>query len=110
MKNFVQPGDAIDITVPAGGVVSGVPFVSGSLVGIPGVTAAAGALATIHLEGVYDLPKVSAQAWTLGAKVYWDGVAALVTTVSAGNTLLGYAADVAANPSSTGRVRLGSPV
>lgn len=108
MKNFIQPGNAIDIVVPAGGVVSGRPFIAGSLVGISAVTAAEGGDATIHTEGVYELPKVSAQAWTLGAKVYWDATNSNCTTTSSGNALLGFAARPAANPSAMGVVKLGA--
>lgn len=108
MKNYIQPGNAIDIVVPAGGVVSGRPFVAGSLVGISAVTAAEGGDATIHTDGVYELPKVNAQAWVLGAKVYWDAANSVCTTVAAGSTLLGFAARPAANPSAIGLVKLGA--
>ena len=57
-------------------------------------------------RGVVDLAKVSAQAWAVGDKVYWDDTAKLTTTVSTSNTLIGVALAVAANPSATGRVRL----
>jgi predicted RecA/RadA family phage recombinase len=55
---------------------------------------------------VGDLAKVSAQAWTEGAKIYWDDTAKNFTTTSGGNTLAGVAAAAAANPSATGKVRL----
>jgi predicted RecA/RadA family phage recombinase len=55
---------------------------------------------------VYELPKVSAQAWAIGAPIYWDPVAKLMTTVTTSNVLAGYAAEVAANPTAVGRVRL----
>lgn len=107
MKNYIQPGAVMTITAPAGGTVSGRPFVSGSLVGVADITAAEGEDSTISTEGIYELAKTSAQAWTLGAKVYWDAVNLLVTTTASGNSLIGVAAAIAANPSATGLVKIG---
>lgn len=58
------------------------------------------------MRGVFDLPKTSAQAWTVGAKIYWDSANGLATTTASGNSLIGTALAAAANPSATGRVRL----
>lgn len=107
MKNFIQPGNAIDIVAPSGGTTSGRPFISGSLVGIAALTAAEGAASVIHTDGIYELPKVSAQAWTLGAKIYWDAANSQCTTTSSGNSLIGIAAAIAANPTATGLVKIG---
>ncbi|TWT65617.1 DUF2190 family protein [Crateriforma conspicua] len=52
--------------------------------------------------GVYEVDKVSAQAWADGESIYWDDSAELFTTVSTDNTLAGKAAAAAANPSDTG--------
>ena len=58
-------------------------------------------------EGVFTLAKVAAQEWaTLGLPIYWDNSDKLLTTTSGGNTLVGYNTVVAANPSSTGTIRL----
>lgn len=72
--------------------------------------AASGATVEGIVVGVVDLAKVSAQAWTVGAAIYWDDTAKLMTTVSTGNTLVGVAVAVATNPSSSGRVRLNGTV
>lgn len=109
MKNFIQRGIDVDIVVPSGGIVSGRPVVIGSLIGVAAVTADEGDVAVISTEGVFELPKVSAQAWTLGAKIYWDGTNNLATTTTTSNTLIGIAVAAAANPSDTGRVKLGTP-
>ncbi|TIS46186.1 DUF2190 family protein [Mesorhizobium sp.] len=104
-KNFIQPGHVI--TIPAAAVtVSGDVVIAGSIIGIAAGAAAIGDPLDLELEGVWELPKVSALAIALGAKVYWDAAAKLVTTTSAGNTLLGVAVAAAANPSATARVRL----
>lgn len=106
MKNYIQPGSAIDCVAPAGGVVSGRPVIIGSLIGIASVTAAEGLPFVLNRDGVYRLPKVSAQAWTQGSKIYWTS-GNLATTTASGNTLLGIAAAAADNPSDLGDVLLG---
>lgn len=105
-KNFKQPGDALDLTAPSGGVVSGGAYLIGALLVVALVSAAAGEQFAASAVGVWELPKVSAQAWTECAKVYWDDTAKNVTTTATSNTLIGVAAAAAANPSATGLVRL----
>jgi predicted RecA/RadA family phage recombinase len=106
MKNAIQPGDVVELTAPTGGVVSGTGYLIGSLFVIATVTAAEAAKFNAQVTGVVSYAKVSAQAWTEGAKVYWDNTAKNFTTTSSGNTLAGVAVAVAANPSATGLVRL----
>ena len=106
MKNYIQPGDTLTVPAPSGGILTGGVFVSGLLVGIATVTAAVGLPVAVKTTGVFELPKVSAQAWTVGQAIYWDAGAGLATTVSSATTLMGYATEAAANPSSVGRVRL----
>jgi predicted RecA/RadA family phage recombinase len=105
MKNFVQPGRTVTVTAPAD-VASGSIVIVGSLFGVAFANAVSGAAVEIGTEGVFELPKTSAQAWAEGAKVYWDGTAKEATTTVSGNTLIGHAVAVAANPSATGKVRL----
>lgn len=104
--NYRFPGDTITFTT-GGAVASGDVVEIGSLVGIAAVAAAgSGALIEVSLTGVYEVPKTSAEAWTQGVAVYWTGTAA--TTTASGNTFMGHAFAVAANPSATGLVRLGA--
>ena len=58
------------------------------------------------VEGVFTLAKNSAEAWTVGELLYWDDTNKVVTATSTGHKLIGVAYAVAANPSSTGQVRL----
>jgi predicted RecA/RadA family phage recombinase len=110
MKNFVQPGNVMTVTVPDGtddeAVSAGDGLLIGSMFGVVAYDAEPGGTTELHVVGVYDMAKTSAQAWTLGAAVYWDDSAKVVTTTSGGNTLIGVAAAVADNPSATGWVRL----
>ncbi|KJS40363.1 MAG: hypothetical protein VR70_05840 [Rhodospirillaceae bacterium BRH_c57] len=106
MKNFVQPGMDLTVAAPSGGVTSGDFVLIGSLFGVAASTADAGDDVVISTVGVYELPKLGAQAWTVGAPIYWDATESHMTTVSTDNTLVGVAVAVAANPSDTGLVKL----
>ena len=78
------PGSA----VPAGTVV--VIGAAGWAIGIAHQDLAANALSSLAAGfGIYRCQGFGAIAQ--GAKVYWDNAAKNVTTVSAGNTLMGYA-------------------
>ena len=109
MKSFVQKGDVLTFGAPYA-VASGTPFKVGSLVAVAVTTAANAATVEGMLEGVFNLPKVSAQAWAVGDKIYWDDTAKLMTTVASGNTLVGAATVAAVNPSSIGTVYLDGAV
>ncbi|WP_407529429.1 DUF2190 family protein [Methylobacterium oryzisoli] len=106
MRNFIQPGDTLTVPAPSGGVVSGGVVVLGSIIGVATTTAAVGLPVALKTTGVFEFPKVSAQAWAIGDKIYWDGAAGNATTSTTSTTLLGVATEVAANPSAVGRVRL----
>lgn len=108
MRNYVQPGNNVTVIAPTGGVSSGDGVLVGSLFGVATGAAAEGAEVEIATVGVYELGKTSAQAWTVGAKIYWDSATKLCTTAAAAgaNALIGVALAAAANPSATGVVRL----
>lgn len=105
MKNFIQTGDTVTLVAPYA-VASGVGVLVGSLFGITTNAAASGAEVEAKRTGVFTHAKTSAQAWTVGAKVYWDDTAKVFTTTDTSNTLVGVAYAVAANPSATGTVLL----
>src|SRR5262245_16708536 len=105
MKNYVQNGEVVTLTAPYN-VTSGAMLKVGSIVGVASATVASGASVETAVSGVFDVAKLSAQAWAVGDKVYWDDTAKNATTVASGNTLAGVAIAVAANPSATGRLRL----
>jgi predicted RecA/RadA family phage recombinase len=106
-KNFVQPGQQLTLTAPAGGVTAGVGVLIGTLFGISLGTAIAGASFDLATDGVWDIAKLSTEVWAAGDKIYWDNANARVTNAATGALRpVGHAAAAAANPSSTGRVRL----
>lgn len=106
MKNYVQKGDTLTLAAPYART-SGQAMKVGSIIAVCTGDADNGATIEAAVTGVYDVAKVSAQAWaTVGLPIYWDDAAKLCTTVGAGNTLAGVNVATAANPSATGRVRL----
>lgn len=107
MKNYIQPGKTLTVTAPAGGCTSGKAYKVGGIIGVASTTVAEGESVELQVEGVFSLDKVSAQAWTEGAPIYFNASTGLVTNASAaGLFLVGVATAVAANPSSVGNVRL----
>ncbi|MBZ7921651.1 DUF2190 family protein [Ensifer adhaerens] len=110
MKNYIGPGTRLALTVAdtsaAVDIASGDGYVVGSIFGVAVSDVAVGEEGIFETEGVFELAKVSAQAWTVGQKIYWSASLGQATTSSSGNTLIGVAVAVAANPSAKGRVRL----
>lgn len=106
MQNFVQPGNVIPFTVAGANAVAGAAVKVGDLLVIPQTSVAIGGICEGLVEGVVDVAKVSAQAWTEGQQINWDNAAKLFTTVTTGNFRAGTAVAAAVNPSSVGRVRL----
>ncbi len=109
MKNFIQKGDHLDLTAPAD-VKSGDLVFVGSIFGVAVIDALAGKPMTLATTGVFELPKVAAEALTAGERVYFDDADGLVTgdDATGANALIGVAVQAAANPSSTAFVRLNS--
>lgn len=106
MQNYIQPGNTVSLTAPAD-VLGGSLVKVGVLCGVAVHDAVSGAAVEVSLDGVFDLAKVSAQAWTEGAAIYMvPGTGLATTAATAGNLLIGAAVAAAANPSATGRVRL----
>lgn len=103
MKNYVAMGDSVTVTAPAN-VLSGAPVLIGSLFGVASTDALSGAEVVINTTGIYDLPKTAAQAWTVGALLYWSGTA--LTTVASTNKLVGVAVRAELAAATVGRVRL----
>lgn len=105
MKNWVQEGKTVTVTAPYD-VDAGDGVLVGTMFGVAAFDSDSSGEAEIVTKGVFSMAKVSAQAWTVGAAIYWDDSAKNCTTTSGGNTKIGVATEVAANPSSTGKVRL----
>lgn len=72
MKNFVQHGDTVTLSAPAGGVVSGGGYLIGALFGVAAQTVPAGQPFDLEVKGVFDLPRADGAVFTPGAPVFWD--------------------------------------
>lgn len=107
MKNYVQAGENITATATAA-TSSGEGVLVGNLFGIAAGDAAIGEDLDLVTTGVFTMSKVNTDAFTVGAPVYWDDSAGLVTTDddTGNNPEIGLAVTAAANPSGTVNVRL----
>ena len=107
MKTYIQPGDCITVPAPAGGTISGQLYKVGAFIGVAATTEVAGDPVVLKLDGVFELTKISAQAWAVGDQIYMNTTSRALTNVSAtGVVLVGVATEVAANPTTAGRCRL----
>lgn len=78
--------------------------------GVVVATVTTGQPAQLYLLGTYVLPKVSADSWSPGQKLYWSSSLAKLTTTSSGNRVAGVAAAAAIVSSTTASVTLsGAP-
>lgn len=107
MRNYIQPGHALTLAAPAD-VASGDGLLVGAIFGIASHDALTGAEVETQLTGVVEIAKAASQAWTVGARIYWDNTAKRATNVASGNTLIGVAvlAVGAGAEETVGRVRL----
>jgi len=104
---FVQDGNAIDYT-PASDVAAGDVVVQNDLVGIAKQPIAAGALGSLAVVGVFEVPKATGAGTAIdaGAKVYWDATNSQATGTATGNTYMGKAIAAAGDDDAAIRVRL----
>lgn len=107
MKTYVQPGNTITLTAPYA-VASGDGLLVGSIFGVAAGAAALGEPVETALTGVFDITKIGSQAWTAGARIYWDDTNKRATNVATSNTLIGVATEAVAGGAgdTIGRVRL----
>ncbi len=105
-QNFVQPGRILSLTAPYARATSGLGAMIGSIFGVSMDTVANGEVGQFETEGVHELLKTSAQAWALGDKVFWNAGTKLLDNDPTTGKLVGVCVEVAANPTSTGKVKL----
>jgi predicted RecA/RadA family phage recombinase len=103
--NKIQDGVLLTIPAPAD-VASGAFVRVADIAGVAVNSALSGADVVIDTEGVFELPKATGEAWTLGARLYWDATAGKFTTTSTSNTRVGAAAVAALSADTIGVVKL----
>lgn len=101
---YWQRGEAIDFANNTGAAIEANEIVVlGSHVGVAGTPIAAGETGTLHVFGVFEMPKKEAEAITAGADVYYaDGA----ITATEGTVKAGYATEAAAADATSVKVKL----
>lgn len=90
---YWQRGESLDYKNTTDAVIEENTIIDlGTRVGITGTYINPGETGSLHVCGVYEMPKTDDTAIALGAAVYFDGTG---ITVTAGSTPAGYAAGVA---------------
>jgi predicted RecA/RadA family phage recombinase len=107
MKNFIQHGNTLSLAAPYA-LDAGDGALIGSIFGVASCDAENGASVELVTTGVFTLPKVSTDVIAIGAPLYWDDSAKLITTDddSAANPQVGVAVSAAGNPSASVNVKL----
>lgn len=108
--NFKQDGSVLTLT-PAADVAAGTGYLFGTaLFGVALNTVTSGTAGQFKTDGVFELPKTSALAISVGDRVYWDATNKVVNKTTAGQECIGVAVSAASNPSATVLVKLGVAV
>jgi len=106
MKTYIQNGQVITVTTPAGGIASGDGLIVGNIFGVAAYSAAEGDPLELATTGVYKLPKATAAVLTVGARVAWDNTAKNINVFGAGRFPVGIATEAAGNGITSVAVRL----
>jgi len=106
MKNYVQEGKTITITAPAA-VMSGQYVTVGAIRGVAAFDAASGEPLEVATEGIFTLPKVTADNVAAGDLLYWNGTACTNTAGTGSKPLVGVAIKAAGNGVASVDVSLG---
>ena len=106
MKNFIQTGAIVTVTAAAAVASGGVVILAG-LIGVAQTAAEIGDEVAIVREGVFELPKATGEAWTVGATIYYDESAGECTTTPTDNVELGVALAAADTAATVGQVVIG---
>lgn len=108
MKNYVQPGNVVEVIMP-GAKTSGDGVLVGSrLFGVAVDTYTSGSTGQIAVEGVFDIAKTTGQAYAAGAQVWWNDTTAKLTNGTGANVEAGIVVSAAASGDTTARVRVGA--
>lgn len=105
-KNFIKPGEHLTFTAGAD-TASGAGVVLGALLGVSLTTVANGASGEAAIEGVWELPKASADDIAAWSSPTWDVSAGeFITGLAAAGDVLGGAVAVEAAGAGTTTVKV----
>lgn len=102
----LKSGEMIDYT-PSADVAAGDVIVQGSIVGIALSAIPANTLGALAVNGVFRVPKLSTDAVSAGAVIYWDSGNNYATISATSTTKMGYAVAASASGVATVDVLLG---
>lgn len=93
---YWQRGETLDyMNTETATIEANTIVVFGEHIGIAGTDILPGELGTIHVAGVFEMPKTASGAVEMGTEVYFDGEG-ITDTKSENTALAGYAAQAAA--------------
>lgn len=105
MKNFVQPGDTVTFNAPYQRN-SGQAALLTALFGVAANDVANGIAGEWLTRGVFDIDALVTDTPAVGAKLYWDNAAKVLTTTVGANTYVGVCMKAKLNGELTARIRL----
>lgn len=108
-QSFVKPGKTLALVAPYARASSGLGMLVGSIFAVTTSALADGEEGQGEVEGVHTLLKTSAQAWTVGQKIHWNISTKLLDSDGTTGPMVGVATAIAANPTSTGTIKLTGP-
>jgi predicted RecA/RadA family phage recombinase len=88
MRNYIAPGQSVDLTVTEAafgedGAVVGQGYVVGAIFGVAANTAAVGETVTLHLTGIYEF-SVGMLMGSIGTAAYWSNTNKSVDIIPSG--------------------------
>ncbi len=106
--SYWQRGEAIDFVNETEEIIEANQIiVFGEHIGIAGTTFGPGETGTLHVFGVFEMPKAEGEEIAAGTPVYYDTEGEAVTSESGGSTIeIGYATEAADAEHETVKVKL----
>lgn len=105
MKNYVQKGESIDVTLVAA-ALSGSVIALTNMVVVAAKDGEIGDVVACSTVGVYTLPKNATEAFTQGQDVYWDSDPGELTATSTDNTYAGKVWAAAATADTEAQIKI----
>lgn len=104
--SYVQRGETIDFKNATEAAIAANDVVSlTNRIGIAATDIPIGAIGTVHVVGVYDLPAETANAFTPGQTVYLSS--STIVQDSTGGVVAGYVVEAKATNGAVARVKIG---
>ncbi len=106
MRNFVQEGKMIDVTLGAD-IASGDPLLIGDILAIAPKAGVSGDTGfPMAVEGVYEVAKLSTDTFVPGQILYWDAGNSRLTETASTHKPVGVCWGTYGNPTSTCLIKL----